>query len=166
MTNSESLIAEFEREAQTTRKHLERLPGDQLEWRPHEKSFAAGALAAHMVDCIAWADVIFNQDELDFDPATYKFCRATSVAELLKTFDEKVNGCRQAMERVNDADLQRPWRFTMMGRVRFEKPRAAVYRDFTLSHLIHHRGQFSLYLRLLNVPVPGSYGPSADEQNL
>jgi uncharacterized damage-inducible protein DinB len=163
MTMIDSLMAEFEHEAQTTRKHLERLPGDKLDWRPHEKSFTAVALASHITELVTFADAIFNQDELDFDPATYKPYLATSVADLIKTFDDNVAKGKQAMAGVTDETLKQPWSFKIMGRVRFEKPKAAVFRDFTLSHLIHHRGQFSVYLRLLNVPVPGSYGPSADE---
>ena len=164
MTMIDSLIEEFEHEAQTTRKHLERLPSDKLDWRPHEKSFTAGGLASHIVECVSWADSIFNRDEFDIDPATYKPYQATSVADLLKTFDDNVADGKQALAGVADADLMQPWRLKMRGRVRFERPKAAVFRDFTLSHLIHHRGQFSVYLRLLNVPVPGSYGPTADEQ--
>ena len=164
MTIIDSLIGEFEREAQTTRKHLERLPGEKLDWRPHEKSFTAGGLASHIVECVGWADSIFKEDEFDFDPATYKAYKAASVADLLKTFDDKIANGKQTLAEVSEADLVQPWRLKIMGRLQFEKPRAAVFRDFTLSHLIHHRGQFSVYLRLLNVSVPGSYGPSADEQ--
>lgn len=160
----DSLIMEFEHEAQTTRKHLERLPSDKLDWRPHQKSFTARGLASHIVDCVSWADSIFNMDELDVDPAAYKPYRATSVVDLLKTFDDKVADCKQVLAGVADADMMQPWRLKVMGHLRFEKPKAAVFRDFTLSHLIHHRGQLSVYLRLLNVPVPGSYGPTADEQ--
>jgi uncharacterized damage-inducible protein DinB len=164
MTIIDSLIREFKNEAQTTRKHLERLPSDQLDWRPHEKSFTAGGLASHIVECVSWADSIFNLDELDVDLATYKPYQATSAADLLATFDDKVARCKHVLERVGEETLMQPWRLKMMGQLMFEKPRADVFRDFTLSHLIHHRGQFSVYLRLLNVPVPGSYGPSADEQ--
>jgi uncharacterized damage-inducible protein DinB len=160
----ESLIIEFEHEAQTTRKHLERLPNDKMGWRPHEKSATAGDLASHIVECVGWADSIFNLDEFDIDATTYKPYQASSVADLLKTFDDKVAKGRQALAGAADVALMQPWRFKVMGRVRFERIRAVVFRDFTLSHLIHHRGQFSLYLRLLNVPVPGSYGPTADEQ--
>lgn len=163
MSSIDSLIAEFEHEAQTTRKHLERLPSDKLDWRPHEKSFTLRGLASHIVECVSWADSIFNRDEFDFDPATYKPYQATSAADLLKTFDDHVAKGKQALAGAVDATLMQPWRLKMMGHVRFEKPRAAVFRDFTLSHMIHHRGQFSVYLRLLDVPVPGSYGPSADE---
>ena len=160
----DSLVTEFEHEAQTTRKHLERLPEDKLDWRPHEKSFTAGALASHITEMVGWADAILNQDGLDFDPATYKPYLGRSVAELLKTFDDNVAKGKQALAGITDDTLNQPWSFKIMGRVQFERPKAAVFRDFALSHIIHHRGQFSVYLRLLNVPVPGSYGPSADEQ--
>jgi len=160
----DSLISEFDHEAQTTRKHLERLPEDKLDWRPHEKSFTAGALASHITEMVGWADAILKQDGLDFDPATYKPYLATSVAELLKTFDDNVAKGKQALAGATDDSLNQPWSFKIMGQVRFERPRAATFRDVTLSHIIHHRGQFSVYLRLLNVHVPGSYGPSADEQ--
>jgi uncharacterized damage-inducible protein DinB len=160
----DSLIKEFEQEAQTTRKYFERLPGDKLDWRPHEKSFTAGGLASHIVECVSWADSIFNLNELDVDLATYRPYQTTSAADLLKTFDNKVATCKQVLAGADEETMVQPWRLKMMGRLLFEKPRADVFRDFTLSHLIHHRGQFSVYLRLLNVPVPGSYGPSADEQ--
>ncbi len=159
----DSLRTEFEHEALTARKLLERLPGDKLDWRPHRKSFTARELASHIVDCAGWAESIFNAEELDFDPASYKPYLAASVADLLATFDGKVSACKQVLGRAAEAELAQPWRLKIMGRVRFEKPKAAVFRDFTLNHLIHHRGQLSVYLRLLDVPVPGSYGPSADE---
>lgn len=164
MTIIDSLMEEFEHEAHTTRKHLERLPGDKLEWRPHEKSFTASGLASHITEMVGWTDAILNQDGLDFDPATYKPYLATSVADLLKTFDDNVTKGKQALAGVTDDALNQPWSFKIMGRVQFERPRGAVFRDVAISHIIHHRGQFSVYLRLLNVPVPGSYGPSADEQ--
>ncbi len=164
MSTISKLISEFDHEAQTTRKHLERLPDDKLKWRPHQKSFSAAGLASHIVDCIGWAESIFKQEGIDFDPATYKPYLATSKDELLKTFDEKVKSCQQAMADADDASLEQPWRLKMKGKVWFEKPRESVFRDFVLSHIIHHRGQYSVYLRLLEVPVPGSYGPSADEQ--
>ena len=159
-----ALAREFEHEAQTTRAHLERLPEDKLDWRPHAKSYTARDLASHIVECIGWGDAIFSGDGYDVDPASYKPFQARSVDELLATFDEKVAGCARALAATGDAAIVQPWRLTIRGRVRFEKPRMDVFRDFTLSHLIHHRGQFTVYLRLLDVPVPGSYGPTADEQ--
>jgi len=162
----DSLITEFDHEARTTRKHFERLPEDKLEWRPHEKSFTVIELAAHIAELVGWTDAILNQEGLNFDLATYKPYHAMSVADLLKTFDDNVAKSKQALAGAADDTLEQPWTFKVMDRLQFEKPKAAVLRDFALSHMIHHRGQFSVYLRLLNVPVRGSYGPSADEQEL
>jgi uncharacterized damage-inducible protein DinB len=163
MTRIDSLLAEFAHETETARKHLERLPAGQFEWRPHTKSFTAGQLASHMVDCIRWVVPIFSADELDMDPKAYKPFGAQSVATLLETFDGEVAKAKQVMASAADTSATQPWRLMMHGKVWFEKPREAVFRDMTLSHLVHHRGQFSVYLRLLEVPVPGSYGPTADE---
>jgi uncharacterized damage-inducible protein DinB len=164
MTRIDSLLAEFAHETETARKHLARLPPDRFEWRPHTKSFTAGQLASHMVDCIRWIEPTFGADELDMDPSAYKPFRATSVAALLETFDGEVAKAKQVMASSADTGATQPWRLKMRGKVWFEKPREAVFRDMTLSHLVHHRGQFSVYLRLLEVPVPGSYGPTADDR--
>lgn len=164
MTMINSLTEEFEHEAQTTRKHLERLPDDKLEWRPHQKSFTASGLASHITEMVSWTVAIFEQDEIDFDPASYKPYLAKSVAELLETFDDHVAKGKQVLANATEDTLAQPWCLKIMGRVQFEKSKATVFREFALSHIIHHRGQLSVYLRLLDIPVPGSYGPSADEQ--
>ena len=164
MTRIDSLLAEFAHETQTTRKHLERLPNHQLDWRPHAKSFTAGQLASHVVDCIRWTPLIFGADELDMETGAYQPFGATSVADLLERFDAEVTQAKQVMASTADTSATQPWRLKMRGKVWFEKPREAVFRDMTLSHLVHHRGQFSVYLRLLEVPVPGSYGPTADDE--
>src|SRR5687768_3302061 len=122
----ESLMTEFEHEAATTRKHLERLPADKLDWRPHEKSFTARQLASHIVECAGWADAIFSKDEFDIDPRMYKSYEATSVADLLKTFDETVARSSRALAGATDTTLTTPWRFKIMGKTRFERPRATV----------------------------------------
>ena len=158
------LATQFDHETKTTRRHLERLPNDQLEWRPHEKSYTAGALASHLVECIKWTTVIFTKNEVNFDPATYKPYNAASTSELLETFEKVVADGKRVLEGVDDEAAMQPWSLKIGGKTLFERPRIDVFRDFTLSHLIHHRGQFSVYLRLLNIPVPGSYGPTADEQ--
>ena len=163
MKTIDSLLKEFEHEAQTTRKHLERLPDGKLAWQPHEKSFTAAGLASHITECVGWAEVIFNENEINFDPATYKPYVAKSAADLLKTFDDNVAKGKQALAAATEESLEQPWSLKIRGRVQFERPRADVFRDFALSHVIHHRGQFSVYLRLLDIAVPGSYGPSADE---
>ena len=164
MTTIDSLVAEFEHEAQTTRKHLARLPEDKFDWRPHVKSFTAVELASHITEMIGWTDTILHEDGIDFDPSTYKPYRAASAAELLKTFDDNVAKSKAALAAANDDTLGQNWTMKIMGRVHLEKPKADILRDFAFSHIIHHRGQFSVYLRLLDIPVPGSYGPSADEQ--
>ncbi|MBI1761974.1 MAG: DinB family protein [Acidobacteria bacterium] len=160
----DSLLAEFEHEAQTTRRHLERLPDDKLDWRPHPKSFAARALVSHILECVRWGEAIFKQDEYVFDPATYNHYQITSVADLLQTFDADAANCQRALAAVTEAALTQTWRMKVGGRTVVERTKMDVFRDFTLSHLIHHRGQLSVYLRLLDVAVPGSYGPSADEK--
>jgi uncharacterized damage-inducible protein DinB len=157
------LRSEFDRETRATRRYLERLPGERLEWRPHRKSFTAGELASHIVECVRWTDAIFSRDEFNVDPAAFTSYRAASVAELLETFDADVARGMHALAATTDAAAASPWRMKIKGAVRFERPRAEVFRDFTLSHLIHHRGQLSVYLRLLDVPLPGVYGPTADE---
>jgi uncharacterized damage-inducible protein DinB len=163
VSTADALRSEFDREARATRRYLERLPGDRLAWRPHSKSFTAGELASHIVECIRWTDAIFSGDEFNVDPAALTPYLASSVPELLETFDAEVARSVRVLAAVADDAASRPWRMKIKGKVRFERPKAIVFRDFTLSHLIHHRGQLSVYLRLLDVPVPGAYGPTADE---
>lgn len=164
MKQIDSLITEFDHEAKTTRKHLERLTDDKLDWRPHAKSFTANGLASHIVECIGWTESLFNLEEFDIDMANYRPYEATSHSELLKQFDENVAKGKQALAKVDEESLDQLWRLKMNGQQFLERTRAAMFRDFVLSHIIHHRGQLSVYLRLLEIPVPGSYGPSADEQ--
>ena len=164
MTMLEALTSEFEHETGTLRKHLERVPEDRLDWRPHQKSFSARELASHLVECVGWTESIFGQDELAMDPSTFQPFIAASIPALLAAYDAKVAAGRRALSSATPAELDRPWRLKIRDRVRFERPKSVVFRDFTLSHLIHHRGQLSVYLRLLDVPVPGSYGPTADEK--
>ena len=163
MTRLDVLVNELARETKTARRHLERLTDAHFDWRPHPKSFTAGRLACHMVDCIRWTPPIFSGDELDLDQRPYRPFAATSVASLLESFDAEVNIARDAMTGAPDTSASLPWRLKMRGKVWFEKPREAVFRDMSLNHLVHHRGQFSDYLRLLDIAVPGSYGPTADE---
>jgi uncharacterized damage-inducible protein DinB len=132
----EALAGEFQHEAAATRKVLERLPEESYGWKPHEKSWSAAGLASHIVNIPSWIGPTLDQAELVLDPATYKPWIAASRAELLAKFDENVAA----------------------GLAAFGK-----YGDDVFSHMIHHRGQLSVYLRMLNVPVPAIYGPSADE---
>jgi uncharacterized damage-inducible protein DinB len=163
VSTAAALRSEFERETRATRRYLERVPAERLEWRPHHKSFTVRELASHLVDCIRWTDAIFGSDEFNVDPTAFTPYQATSVTELLGTFDTDVARSVRVLAAVGDDAVTRPWRMTIDGKVRLERPKSDVFRDFTLSHLIHHRGQLSVYLRLLDVPVPGAYGPTADE---
>ena len=163
MSPIDALTKEFAHETKTTRRHLERLPSDKFAWRPHQKSFTAIELASHIVECVQFAEPIMASGELNFESATYRPFVAASLDDLLTAFDAAVDNGKAALTGCPETSVDDPWQFKINGRVRFERPRAVVFRDFTLSHLIHHRGQFSVYLGLLDVPVPGSYGPSADE---
>jgi uncharacterized damage-inducible protein DinB len=160
----ESLTAEYNSETKTTRRLLERIPADQFGWRPHPKSFTAGGLGSHIVDCVNWLVPIFTLDELDVDPATFKSYQAASRDGLLTDFDVSVTKGRNILGSLDDSALRALWRLKIKGKVRVERPKADAFRGFTLSHMIHHRGQLSVYLRLLEVPVPGAYGPTADER--
>jgi uncharacterized damage-inducible protein DinB len=163
VTTADALRSEFDRETRATRRYLERVPEEHLDWRPHRKSFTVGELAAHIVECVRWTDAIFGGDEFNVDPATFTSYRASSAADLLQTFDADVARGTRVLAAMDEVSIASPWRMKIKGAVRFERPKSVVFRDFTLSHLIHHRGQLSVYLRLLEVPVPGVYGPSADE---
>ena len=158
------LAEEFDREARVTRVMLERLPADRFAWAPHPKSFTAGALASHLVDCVGWAGPILTAPEFNVDPATFRPFQARTPSALLAGFDAAVAAGRDGFATATAESLEAPWRLLVRGTMRFERPRVMVLRDFTLSHLAHHRGQLSVYLRLLDVPVPGVYGPSADDQ--
>jgi uncharacterized damage-inducible protein DinB len=159
----DALVRELDGEARTTRRHLERLPDERLGWKPHEKSYTLGGLGCHLVDCIAWTERIFTGGGVDVDPATFPTCRAASVAELLAELDAVVARSREALAAASDEALLEPWRLELKGRLLFERPKGPVFRDFVLKHLIHHRGQLTVYLRLLDVPLAPTYGPTADE---
>ena len=116
------------------------------------------------MDCIRFAAPIFSGDELDIDPSTFAPFSAATTRELLEVFDAEVARATQAIRQTNDPDATQPWRMLFNGRVIFTRPREAAFQDMTLSHLVHHRGQLSVYLRLLDIPVPPSYGPTADER--
>lgn len=156
------LLPEFDREMSTTRKLLERVPDDNLDWKPHTKSFSIGALAAHLANLAGWGEVTLNQTEFDVgggQPPT----APPSRSELLSTFDRNVAATRAALAGKSDAELAGNWTLKRQGQTIFSMPKTTVWRSFVLNHLIHHRGQLSVYLRLREVPVPSIYGPSADE---
>lgn len=158
----EAFRSEFAGETRKTRRQIERLKDDVLEWRPHAKSYTAGALASHLVECARWTEKIFGADEFNFERGAIEFS-ATSVAHLLETFDADLARHTALLDTVTDADLARGWKFSIFGKERWTKPKEFAFRNLALNHMIHHRGQLSVYLRLLDIPVPGAFGPSADE---
>ena len=166
MPLNEALLAEFDQEIATTRLLLERIPATDAGWKPHPKSASLGDLAVHLATLPWWLDVTLTTTELDFNPpggggppAPPAF---TTVAALLAYFDKNTAAGRAALAGATNADFAVPWTLKNAGSAIFSLPRAAVVRSFCFSHLIHHRAQFGVYLRLRDVPLPPSYGPTAD----
>ncbi|MGH7474915.1 MAG: DinB family protein [Longimicrobiales bacterium] len=153
-------LAEFDQEMATTRRLLERVPSDQGTWKPHPKSFALGHLAQLVARMPGWIPMTLHETVLDLAQATGYSFEATET--LLRELDENVRGAREALASVTGGDLAVPWSLKHGDRVLFTAPRGEVVRS-TLNHLIHHRGQLTVYLRLLDVPLPSIYGPTADE---
>jgi uncharacterized damage-inducible protein DinB len=158
----DGLLPEFDREMTTTRKVLERVPEDRLAWKPHPTSFSAGDLATHVATIPMWGEMTLARDDLDLGGAG-RAAPISSRAELLAMFDKHAAGTRAALTGKTDAELMAPWTLKNSGKSIFTMPKAVVWRSFVLNHLIHHRGQLSVYLRMMEVPVPSIYGPSGDE---
>lgn len=162
MSISESLLREFEVQAPITRKFLERLPEDKLTWKPHQKSMSAGQLAYHLA-FIPGGVVRFVQNSPAQAPEFANFPQPASCQEILKQFEESIAAVRSQLPKFDDAAMTETWRLVAGGREVLAQPRGEFIRDVMFSHWYQHRGQFSVYLRLLNVAVPASWGPSADE---
>jgi uncharacterized damage-inducible protein DinB len=165
MSIAQGLLGEFDHEMASTRKMLERLPEDKLEWKPDPRSMSMGRLAAHVAEMPGWAVVTVNADELDFGKGDYKPAEAKSRAAALEILEKNVSAARAAIAGATDADFMKPWTLRAGDQVFFTMPKIAVLRSMVMNHTIHHRGQLSVYYRLTGVPVPGMYGPSADEPN-
>ncbi len=165
MTYSERILPEFDAEMASTRKLLVLVPDDKLDFKPHTKSMALGRLAAHVAELPGWAATTLDTEELAMGPDFKPFIPA-SRAEILDTFDKSVADARGKIEKATDEDWAKTWTFKFNGQTVFSMPRAAVLRSMTLSHLIHHRAQLGVYLRLNEIEIPGMYGPSADEMKL
>lgn len=163
MPLSDALVMELQQEAVSTRKMLERLPKDKLTWRPHEKSMTLGRLAMHLAEIPGWVNATLLADELDFGKMDYQMTEAQSSEEAVKKFDETLASALEVLKNTDDAKMFTDWTLRNGEQIYFTMPKIATLRGFVYSHLIHHRGQMSVYLRLLDVPVPGSYGPSADD---
>jgi len=158
----DALLPEFDHEMTVTRKLLERVPEDRFDFKPHAKSYSLGQLAQHVATVPMWGSITINQPELDL-AASQQLPPVTNHTALLELFDGHVAGTRAALVGKSDAELMAPWTLKMGGKTVFSMPKAAVWRSFVMSHLIHHRGQLSVYLRMQDVKLPSMYGPSADE---
>ena len=166
MSISQSLLPEFDQEMASTRKTLERVPDDKLGWKPHDKSMPLGRLAGHVAELSGWAVDVIGKDVLDFSPPggePMKPLIPTSKKHLLEEFDKMVPAARAAIAGASDEHLMKNWKLMNAGQLFLEMPRIAVLRSFVFNHVIHHRAQLGVYLRLNDVPVPSVYGPSADE---
>ena len=163
MNFSEPILTELSYESATARRLLERLPQQHFGWKPHEKSMTLGRLATHIVEIPGWVASILDQDEFDVGAREHAPRNASSVPELLQMLDKNVAAAKEAIGRQTNERMMGPWRLKKKGQLIVEMPRIGVIRSLLLNHFIHHRGQLSVYIRLLNVPVPSIYGPSADE---
>jgi uncharacterized damage-inducible protein DinB len=168
MPLSDSLLPEFDLEMANTRKVLERVPEDKFGWKPHPKSGALGWLASHVADIPGWAVPTLGQSSLDINPPGGHTPPPlpASRAELLEKFDTNAKKGREALAKAADGVFMEPWSLLSGGATLFPIPKAAVLRSFVMNHLIHHRAQLGVYLRLNDIPVPAIYGPSADEQGM
>ena len=165
MAIKDALIPEFDHEMATTRRVLERVPAAQYTWRPHERSMSLGQLAAHISNLPFWCSATLDTKVLDLDTMGDMRPRDPSdPASLLFNFDSAVSTARGKLVNQTDAEMLTPWTLKKGAHEIFTLPRISAIRSFVMNHLIHHRGQLSVYLRLQNVPVPPIYGPTADEQ--
>jgi uncharacterized damage-inducible protein DinB len=162
MSMAQSLLPEFDNEMANTRKMLERIPENKLDYKPDPKSMSMGALASHVAEMVGWLKDTIEQPSIDITPEFKPFL-ATSRKQLLEKLDQGIAGSRAALAGVSDQAMMQEWTLKVGGNPMFSMPRIAVIRSMIMNHVIHHRAQLSVYYRLNGVPVPGMYGPSADE---
>src|SRR5437867_2858856 len=161
MPISDALLPEFDHEMATTRKFLERVPDDRLGWKPHQKSFSIGQLGTHLSNIPSWISDTMNRSELDIAPVgklPYKESEKHSRQEMLDGFDKNVVAGRQAIASATDQTMMGSWSLLSGGKPIMTLPRVAVLRSFIMNHIIHHRAQMGVYLRLCDIPVPSAYG--------
>jgi len=159
-----ALIGELQQEAATTRKCLERIPADKFDYKPHEKSMSMGRLAVHVAEMLTWAVETVNKTEIDFAAQEYKPFEPQTTEELVAYLDKQVEESVEALKNASDEAMMEPWTLRNGEQIYFTMPRIQVLRGMVFNHIVHHRGQLSVYMRLNDIPVPSLYGPSADEQ--
>lgn len=159
-----AFLGELEHEAANTRRVLALVPADKGDWKPHPKSFSLGNLAVHLTEMHGWVDMTVKETELDFAKFEYKPAPFTTPEELTTRLDGYLVQAKTALAGTNDEELGVPWTLRNGEHVMFTMPRVQCLRSMVMNHIVHHRAQLTVYLRLLDIPVPGMYGPSADEQ--
>jgi uncharacterized damage-inducible protein DinB len=163
MSISELLLLELDQEVNKTRTTLERVPADKKDFAPHAKSMPLGKLAPHVAQLPDFGLTILTTPELDFSKGSFKPLQFESAAQLVEAFDEGAAKVRSALQTASDETWQQNWKLSFQGKTVFEGNRFLAYRAMFLNHLIHHRAQLGVYLRLNGKPVPATYGPSADD---
>lgn len=161
-----ALLQEYKYECSNTRKLLALVPFDHPNWKPHEKSMSIKDLATHIADVPNWMSVTIDRDELDFAKGDYKTPKANSTEELLAIHDAAVESALKSLSAASDEKLMENWTMRNGEQIYFTMPKIACLRSWVYNHLYHHRGQLTVYLRLLNIPIPGMYGPTADDQSM
>lgn len=162
MTTIQQLLKEMENEAKTTRRMLERVPTDKFSWKPHEKSMSMKQLATHIAELPGWVSMALNTSELDFAANPYTQPPLQNTTELLEFFEKSYNEGHTDLANAAEADLDPDWTLRNGDQVYIVRTKGEVIR-MSYSQIVHHRAQLGVYLRLLDIPIPGSYGPSADE---
>ncbi|WP_420150612.1 DinB family protein [Spirosoma sp.] len=156
------LLQEMEQEAQTTRKMLSRIPEDRFDWQPHPKSMTMVSLASHIAELPSWVELALTTEELDFETAPYTPASINSTAEILALQEKSLKQGQESLKKATESQLDEPWTLRSGEQVLFDSTKGGTIR-MAYSQIVHHRAQLGVYLRLLDIPIPGSYGPSADE---
>ena len=165
MDVKKAFTAELQHEAGSTRKMLARVPFDNTDWKPHERSSSMIALSRHVARIPTWVTYVMEHDNIDFSKNPFgAYPEMNSVEDLIAFYDKNVTDAQNSIDAASEEDFMKPFEARMGEKVIFSMPKAAVIRNMSLNHLVHHRGQLSVYLRLLDIPIPGMYGQSADEQ--
>lgn len=162
-TIGSAYLAELEQEAKVAREVLSRVPADKFDWKPHDKSMSFGKLASHVAEMVGWTGPTLQHPELDFAKMDYKPFEPQTTDELLEFFDKNLAEAADVLRNMTDEGFMEPWSLRNGETVYFTMPKVVAMRSFVMNHIIHHRGQLSVYLRLNDIAVPSMYGPSADE---
>lgn len=164
MTIAQGFLEELKKEEASTKKLLERVPLEKGDWKPHEKSMPLNRLASHVAENFEWVADTIGSDELDFAKVPYEPFIPKNTEELIKFFGKSFDKAIKALSDCSDEEMMKNWTMRNGEQVYFTMPKVVVVRSFCINHMIHHRGQLTVYLRLLGIPLPGIYGPTADEQ--